>query len=409
MKTGILTVGTEILFGQITNTNTVYLSQQLNLLGFDVLYHFTVGDNSQRLKETLDKAYEDCDLLVLTGGLGPTEDDLTKETVCEYFGDRLVQDQASLDHINDMARRRGWKLTPNNFKQAMMPETAVIFPNTRGSAPGFAIEKDGKVAIVMPGPPAEMKAMFENSAMPYLKKFETTVIRYKMLRFFGIGESALETKILPLIHSGSPVTLATYAKSGECQVRLAVKSEDDEKAEALLQDMTEKVKAVVGEFMYSEDGDDINYAVGKTLIEKNISFSCCESCTGGLFAAKMVEVPGISKVFERGIVTYSYRAKREELGVKEETLEKYTAESPEVALEMVRGLKEKTGSRLCISMTGVAGPEAMGPEKPAGLMYIGIIFDDMEKVVEVRTNKPERNYNRNYGYLSMADEIRKLI
>ena len=408
MKATVLSVGTEILFGQIVNTNTVYLSRQLNLLGFDVMYHFTVGDNTARLEELLKSAFRDTDIVIMTGGLGPTEDDLTKETVAQVLDDELEMEEESLQNIFARAKNHGYKLTENNFKQAMLPSRAMVFHNERGTAPGFALEKDGKIAVCMPGPPKEMTYMWENQVRPFLTQFQDSVITYRTLNFFGIGESHLETVLLPLIDRQTDPTIATYAHEGECSVRVASKRSNIDEAEAAIEETVKEIKKLAGKYLYSENGNQFNMEVGRQLIDRNISFSVCESCTGGLFASSMVEVPGISKVFDRGLVTYSWKAKQQELGVKLETLEKYSAESREVALEMVRGLKDKTGSRLCLSVTGVAGPEAY-EDNPAGHMFIGIIFDDQEKVIELNTGRSDRDRNRKMAYLNMLKAVDYMI
>ena len=408
MKTAILSVGTELLFGQITNTNTVFLSQQLNLLGFDVFYHYTVGDNPARLGEMIKDIFSEVDMIITTGGLGPTEDDLTKETFAEVMGEKLVEHEESMNHLLEIAKRRGRKLTENNYKQALMPEHATVFYNDAGSAPGFAIEKNGKIAICMPGPPREMKNMWEKKVKPFLEKKQNSVMHYKMLRFFGIGESSLETELLDLIDAQTDPTIATYAKEGECTVRVASKRENRKEAEAAVNLMIEKIKDRVGEYMFSEDDESLAETVGRKLIERNISISACESCTGGLFAAELTGVPGISAVFDRSLVTYTEKAKMEELGVKEETLKTYTAVSEETAREMVRGLQNKTGSRACVSVTGYAGPQGDGI-RPAGNIFVGCRFDDKEEIRELNTNHTDRNWNRRYAMLNMFDMINKMI
>lgn len=409
MKTAILSVGTEVLFGQITNTNTVFLSQQLNLLGFDVMYHYTVGDNSGRLSEIIELAFRDCDLIITTGGLGPTEDDLTKETVCQTLHDHLVMHEPSLKALHDMAEKRGRPMTENNYKQAMMPSRAVVFDNDAGSAPGFALSENGKTVVCLPGPPREMTRMWERRVRPYLEKSQTAVIYYKTLRLFGIGESALETELLDLIDAQTDPTIATYAKEGECSLRIASKRESLEEAETAVAEMIEKVSALVGEYIYSYDDEELAQVVGKKLIDRNITIAACESCTGGLFSGALTSVSGISEVFDRGLVTYTYHAKMEELGVKEETLAEYTAESSQVALEMVCGLKEKTKSRICISVTGLTGPGGGTPEKPVGLIYIGGSFDDRTEVKEIKMRNVNREWNRHYAVLCMLDIVNKLL
>ena len=408
MKTAILSVGTELLFGQITNTNTVFLSQQLNLLGFDVYYHYTVGDNSRRLGEIIRNIFTECDMIITTGGLGPTEDDLTKETFAEVMGEKLVVHKESMDHLFEIAEKRGRKLTENNYKQGYMPEHATVFFNDAGSAPGFAIEKNGKTAICMPGPPGEMKNMWAKKVKPFLEKKQNSCIYYKTLRFFGIGESSLETRLLDLIDAQGDPTIATYAKEGECSVRVASKRKTLKEAEEAVNDMVKKISERTGEYMFSQNNCSLAETVGKKLIQRNLSISCCESCTGGLFAAELTGVPGISAVFDRGLVTYTEKAKMEELGVKEETLKEYTAVSEETAREMVRGLQNKTGSRVCLSVTGYAGPYG-DDRRPAGNIFIGCRFDQKEEIRELNTHHADREWNRRYAMLNMFDMVNKII
>lgn len=409
MKVAILSVGTEILFGQITNTNTVFLSQQLNLLGFDVMYHYTVGDNSGRLSEMIELAFRDCDMVITTGGLGPTEDDLTKETACQVLHDEMVMHQPSLEALEARAEKYSRTMTPNNYKQAMMPTRATVFSNEVGSAPGMALTEGDKTIICMPGPPREMTWMWENRVRPYLEKLQTGVIYYRMIRCFGIGESSLETELLDLIDAQTDPTVATYAKEGECSVRVASKRKTLEEAKTAVDQMCGKIAERVGQYIYSYDDEDLETVVAGKLLERGISVSACESCTGGLFSGALTDLPGISKVFDRGLVTYTYGAKMEELGVKEETLSAYTAESPQVAREMAEGLAAKTGSRLCISVTGIAGPGGGTPEKPVGTVYIGCVFDGKTEVKEVRMRNVSRKWNRHYAVLAMFDMINHLI
>lgn len=409
MKTAILSVGTELLFGQITNTNTVFLSQQLNLLGFDVLYHYTVGDNPVRLAEMIELAFKDCDLVITTGGLGPTEDDLTKEIACSVLHDELEMHQPSLEALENHARKRGRSMTPNNYKQAMMPARAEVFGNEAGSAPGMALCEGNKTIICMPGPPREMKWMWENRVRPYLEKRQTGVIYYKVLRMFGIGESSLETELLDIIDGQTDPTVATYAKEGECSIRVASKrqtlAEAKEAADAVIGKISEKV----GKYIYSYDDEDLETVVAKKLLARDISVSACESCTGGLFSGALTELPGISKIFDRGLVTYTCGAKMEELGVKKETLTKYTAESIEVAREMAEGLAAKTGSRLCISVTGIAGPDGGTEEKPVGTVYTACVFDGKTYAEQIALRNVNRSWNRHFAVLSMFDMINRII
>lgn len=409
MKTAILSVGTELLFGQITNTNTVYLSRHLNMLGFDVMYHYTVGDNPQRVAEMVELAFKDCDIVLTTGGLGPTQDDLTKEVACQVLGDELVMMDDVLEELTAYFKKNGRQMTENNKKQAIMPSRAKIFRNDAGTAPGFALEKDGKYIICMPGPPREMTRMFEKSVMPFLQEMSEDVIYYRMIRCFGIGESQLETSLLDLIDNQTDPTLATYAKEGECSLRIASKRRTLEEAMDAVDEMLEKVQGIIGEYIYSIDDKELVQVVCDKLLEKNMTIACAESCTGGMFAAAITDVPGISGSFHRGIVTYSNEAKMDELGVRAETLEKHGAVSEETALEMAEGLKAVSGCDVCISVTGIAGPGGGSPEKPVGLVYIGLICGDKKLCKRVQMRNVNRKWNRHYAVLSMLDLINKNI
>ena len=372
MKTAILTVGTEILFGQIVNTNAAYLSRELNNLGFDVMYHYSVGDNPKRLLELIHLAFRDCDMIITTGGLGPTQDDLTKETIAKAMGERIVVSDMAMEALKSHYRKSERPMTENNLKQAYMPESAEVLPNDQGTAPGFWLEKDGKIIVSMPGPPREMTNMFSKEVMPRLRSLQDSVIHYRILRTFGLGESKMETVLLPLIDEQTDPTIATYAKEGECSLRIASKRATLQEAKKAVDDMSQRVMDIIGEYVYSQDNEDLKDVVGRLLISKNITVSCAESCTGGLFAGTLTDIPGISCVFDRGIVTYSNKAKMEELGVKEDTLETFGAVSSQTAAEMAQGLAEKTGSDLCISVTGIAGPDGGSLQKPVGTAYVGI-------------------------------------
>lgn len=409
MKTAILSVGTEILFGQIVNTNTVYLSQQMNMLGFDVMYHYTVGDNPKRVEEMIDLAFQDCDLILTTGGLGPTQDDLTKEVACKALDDTLVMMDDVLEEITKYFKTLGREMTENNKKQAIMPSRATVFHNDAGTAPGFALEKDGKYIICMLGPPREMKRMFQKSVVPFLQSMIDGALYYRQIRFFGIGESMLETQLLDLIDNQTDPTLATYAKEGECSLRIASKRATEEEAEHAVDEMLEKVKERVGHYIYSCDDEELAQVVADRLMEQGLTLSSAESCTGGMFASTMTDIPGISQCFDRGLVTYSNQAKMEELGVSAGTLEKFGAVSEETALEMVEGLKRVSGSDVCISVTGIAGPGGGSEEKPVGLVYIGFSYGDKKICKKIQMRNVNRSWNRHYTLLCMLNVIYRNI
>lgn len=409
MKSAIISVGTELLFGQIINTNTVYLSNQLNLLGVDVLFHHSVGDNPQRLKEVLNIALKESALIITTGGLGPTQDDLTKEVVAEVLHDTLVLHQPSLDRIETAFNKMGRNMTDNNKKQAYMPSRASIFENQEGTAPGFALEEDGKTIICLPGPPREMKAMFDKQVFPFLRTKSPGIIYHRMIRTFGIGESQAETSLLSIINGQNDPTVATYAKEGETAIRIASKRDTIEEAQEATEEMILKMNNLIGRYIYSTENEELVEVVGKKLLKDNITISCAESCTGGLFAGKITEIPGISAIFDRGLVTYSNQAKIDELGVKEETLNTYGAVSKETAIEMVEGIQRATDSKLCIAVTGVAGPDGGTEEKPVGLVHMAVIYKNTITHKEVRMRNVNRLWNRNYTVLAMLDFINKII
>lgn len=405
MKAAILCVGTELLFGQITNTNATYLSKELNNLGIDALYHYTVGDNAGRLEKIINYAFEDCDLILTTGGLGPTQDDLTKEIVSRVFGYEMLLNEEELKVLKRRFEARGSKMTENNIKQVYFPLEAKILQNKLGTAPGMFLEKDGKMIFCMPGPPREMMTMFEAEVRPILLTKTNDVIFYKILRTFGIGESSLETILLDLIDKQTDPTIATYAKEGECSIRIASKRQTIDEAKAAVDSMIEEIKKRLGDAIYSFDNEDLSELVAKRLIEKNITIAAAESCTGGLFSKMLTDYPGISAVFDRDIVTYSEKAKVDELLVSEEILDKYTAVSPETAISMAKNLYNKTGCRLTVSVTGYAGPF----DEETGKIFLGFCFDGKEDCVELNLNSNRREYNRRYAALNMFYKINSLI
>ncbi|MGI6258007.1 MAG: competence/damage-inducible protein A [Anaerovoracaceae bacterium] len=409
MKTAIVSVGTELLMGQTVNTNTVFLSQQLNLLGHDVLYHYTAGDNPRRLKELMELAFRDCDLILTTGGLGPTQDDLTKEIACQVLSDELVVHQESLEDLEAAFKRMNRPMTSNNLKQAYMPSRAVVFKNDQGTAPGFALEKDGKYVVCMPGPPREMTAMYEGKVRPFLESKSDGFLVFRDVRTYGIGESQLETTLMDLIDGQKDPTLATYAKEGECLLRIASKRSTREEAQVAVDEMVENVREHVGDFIYSVEGEDLPQVVGNLLLEKKLSLSAAESCTGGLFASSIIDVPGISASFDRGLVTYSNRSKVEELGVRQETLDAFGAVSEETAREMAEGLFRVTRSDVCIAVTGIAGPDGGTPQKPVGLVYIALCFAGETTCKKILMRNVSRGWNRNYAMLAMMDMIYRRI
>lgn len=407
MKASIISVGTELLFGQTINSNAAFLSKELNLMGFNVLYHFTVGDNKDRLIKTIERAIEENDLLIFTGGLGPTEDDITKEVVSEYFGAKLEQDEKSYTDMLDFFMTKDRIMTPNNIKQTYMPAESTIFHNGAGTAPGFCIHKNGKYAICFPGPPRELKFMFENGVKEYLKKISDQKMYYKILKTVGIGESELETLLLPLIHGQTDPTIATYAKAGECAIRIASMNKEKETAIKKVNDMILKIRNIVGEYIYGYDDEDLKAVVVKKLIDKNLKITACESATGGMFLKSITDIQGSSKTLEEGFVTYSNISKERLVGVKEETITNYGVVSAEVAKEMAEGAKNNAKSDISISITGYAGPEE--DEEKRGVAYIGYKYKDNLGAVKVATGSNDRDFNRTIFVLKMFQTVNNLI
>ena len=409
MKAAILTVGTEILFGEITNTNSVFLSRRLNDMGIDVLYHYTVGDNPGRLAEMIGTAFKDCDIIITTGGLGPTQDDMTKEIACQVMDDHLVMHDDILDFIKKRLLAYKAEMSENNIKQALLPSRCRVFYNDAGTAPGFALENQGRWIACLPGPPKEMTRMFEKSVVPWMEELTDGCLVYQEIRTFGIGESDLETALLPVIDGQTDPTVATYAKNGECAVRVASKRKSREEAEDAVAEMTEMVKKYVGEYIYSTDGQEYPVVVGNKLMSSGLTIAAAESCTGGMFGAALTDIPGISAVFDRSLVTYSNQAKIDELGVKPETLEQYGAVSEQTAIEMAEGVRKKAGTDIGISVTGIAGPDGDTEDKHVGLVYIGLSCGEkcgnrcLCRKIDRRIR--ERQRNRRHAVLSMFDMI----
>ncbi len=382
MNAEIIAVGTEILLGQILNTNAKYISEKLATVGVNMYYQTVIGDNPARLKQALELAFSRVDTVILTGGLGPTCDDLTKETVAGFFGKKLVRDEYSLKKIEDRMSRLGAKMTDNNKKQADMPEGCIILENFNGTAPGCIIEENGKTAIMLPGPPREMEPMFDGAVVPYLASKTAEVIRSTSVRIFGKGESLAETIVRDLMDSENP-TLAPYAKEGEVELRVTAKAKDEEEARRLIAPMVEEIKNRLGENIYGYDEDNLTtVAVGK-LIKNKKTISTAESCTGGLLAGEITSVSGSSEIFGYGYITYANEAKQDLVGVNPETLKKHGAVSSEVAMEMAKGARERSGSHIGVSATGVAGPSC-SEAKPVGLVYIALSTE--EKTVYKKLN-----------------------
>lgn len=389
----LISVGTEILLGDILNTDAQFLSIELAKLGISVIHQSTVGDNRERLLEQLNEAAKRSDIIILSGGLGPTPDDLTKEVCCEFFGKEMLLHEPTVEKIRNYFSAKGMEMTQNNLKQAMFPKDSVIFPNNNGTAPGMAIEKDGIHILVLPGPPRELKPMFKDSALPYLMRFSDKIIVSHNIRTFGIGESAMAEKVNDLFDSENP-TVAPYAKDGEALLRVTAMAETKDEAEELCKPVISEICSRLGDYVYGLDYSCIEEAVVKMLKSRNLKVATAESCTGGLIAKRITDISGSSQIFECGIVSYANEIKHKVLSVSADDLEKYGAVSEPVAKQMAQGALRVSGADIAVSVTGIAGPESDSTNKPVGLIYIGLADKDNVWVKELRTSRNDRSYNR---------------
>ena len=400
----IISVGTEILLGDILNTDAQFLSIQLALMGISVLHQTTVGDNPERLREALGIAASRNDIIITSGGLGPTPDDLTKEICCEFFSKKCVLHRESLERMSSYFASKGLEMTENNKKQAMLPTDCTVFPNDNGTAPGCAIEKNGKHILMLPGPPGELKPMFFNYAAKYLKRFSDKTIISHSIRTFGIGESAMAQKVNDLFDGSNP-TLAPYAKNGEALLRVTAMAQSKEDAEKLCAPIIKEVSKRLDGLIYGIDVPNIETAVVNMLKEKHLKLATAESCTGGYIGKRITDIPGSSDVFECGIISYSNEIKANVLGVSRDDLKKYGAVSEQVAKQMAIGALKVSGADIAVSVTGIAGPGSDGTDKPVGLSYIGIAAKDFvyaKKLVTGKKNDGCREYNR---YVSASNAL----
>lgn len=372
MKAEILAVGTELLMGQIANTNAQYISAKLPEVGVGVYYHSVVGDNPDRLKKSLRLALERADVIITTGGLGPTKDDLTKETIANELGLSLEVDEISKNAILSFFAKLNRQMPENNLKQAYLPEGSIPMRNKNGTAPGCIIEKNGKVVIMLPGPPSEMKPMFDECVIPYFLKGSDSMLVSKFVRIFGIGESAMEERIIDLVDNQTNPTIAPYAKDGEVTLRVTANCKSAEEGEELIRPTLLEIRRRLGDCVYSVENEELHEVAARLLKEKGKTISFAESCTAGLVTSKFASVSGISDVLDRTYVTYSNIAKIEELGVSDETLNKYGAVSEQTAIEMAVGARNAAKTDLAVSITGIAGPNGGTPEKPVGTVYVAI-------------------------------------
>ena len=372
----ILSVGTELLLGNIANTDAQTLSQGLSELGLNVYYHTVVGDNPQRAREAVAIAKKRADIIITTGGLGPTCDDLTKNVLAEAFGKKLVFDEPSAERIRSYFAKTKRPMTDNNLQQAMLPEGCTVLANDWGTAPGCAFQAEGVHVIMLPGPPSECRPMFQYRAKPYLQSLSEGVIASHTLKLFGIGESAMEAQLRDQMNAMSNPTLAPYAKEGECELRVTAKAPTDAEAQALLEPTVEQVKALFGSKVYGVDVSSLEEVVEGLLREKGMTIGVAESCTGGLMAKRLTDVAGASQVFLGGIVSYTNQVKAGMLHVPQHLLDQFGAVSPEVALAMAEGARKALGCDIALATTGVAGPDKDDWDNEVGTMFVAIATPD---------------------------------
>lgn len=385
MTAEIICVGTELLLGNIVNTNAAFLSEKLAYLGINCYFQTVVGDNRDRLLSVINTALSRADILIFSGGLGPTEDDLTKETVAEALGKKLIRDKKAEQEIADYFALRGRIPTDNNWKQADVIEGCEVLYNKNGTAPGIFVSEGEKTVILLPGPPLELKSMFTDSVMPRLQQKCGQVFYSETVKIVGPGESSVETQILDMLNTQENPTIAPYAKTGEVHLRVTARAKDEKEAKEKTAPVVEELYRRFGNAVYTTDADEtLEMALTKLLIQKKYTMTTAESCTGGMIAARMVNAAGVSAVLKSGFITYANEAKEELLGVSHDTLEKFGAVSRETAEEMAEGAAKAAHTDTAVAVTGIAGPDGGTKEKPVGLVYIG---------VNVRGNVEVREYH----------------
>lgn len=404
----IITTGTELLLGQIVNTNAAYLARQLNELGFDVLYQTTVGDNRGRMRQALETAVARADMVITTGGLGPTQGDITKEVTAQVAGVPLVLHEASLGKIKCYFQHRQTAMPENNVRQAMLPQGALVLENTCGTAPGVICAIENKVVINLPGPPREMQRMFTLAVRPYLQqRFGTQgAIVSRVLKSFGLGESALEEKIYDLVAAQGNPTLALLARQGEIHIRITARGETAAAAAQLITPLEESIRKRLGMHIFGDDKQTMAGVVGELLVSAGWTVALAESCTGGLATHKLTDVPGSSRYVSGAVVSYSNQVKAEQVGVPPAVLTQHGAVSEETALAMARGVRERLHTSLGVGITGIAGPDGGSDAKPVGLVYIAVDGPHGARCVAHHFNG-ERVVIKNLAALAALDLVRR--
>jgi nicotinamide-nucleotide amidase len=411
MTVEILAVGTELLLGNIVNTNAQYLASNLALLGFGVLHQTVVGDNPGRLSDAIQLALSRCDILITTGGLGPTGDDITRETAASVMGIELVLNEEEFHGIEEFFKKLGREMGENNKKQAMLPHDCIVLKNDWGTAPACVIEKNGKIVIMLPGPPREMKPIFEQRVKPYLEKYRDGVIESIDLRVYGVSESKVDEMLTDLMQSANP-TLAPYAKDGEVLLRVTARAQTKESALDMCRPIVAEVRGRLGDSVYGENVGSLEQVVVSVLKNKGLKVGFAESCTGGLLAKRLTDIPGSSDVFDCGLVSYANQIKHRILGVSDSTLDQYGAVSHQTAVEMAQGVRKLSGADIGVGITGIAGPGGGTEEKPVGLVYVAVCNEQTCYVKRLILghggNENERELIRYLASSNALDMVRRL-
>ena len=405
----LIAVGTELLLGNIANTDAQMISQGLSALGINVFYHTVVGDNPERVRQAVDIARHRADIIITTGGLGPTCDDLTKVALASAFGKELYYDEHSAQRIRDRFAAMERPITDNNYQQAMLPQGCTVLDNDWGTAPGVAFEADGTHVIMLPGPPRECEMMFKFRAVPYLKQLSDGVIASRTVKTFGIGESAAEEKLRDLMNSLHNPTLAPYAKPSGTEMRITAHADTEEEALALIAPVEQQVKDILGDVVIGVDVESLEEVCLALLKEKGLTLGPAESCTGGLVAKYMTDLPGSSAVFRGGVVSYTDGVKANVLGVPRDLLDRYGAVSPQVAEAMARGAKAALGCAIAVSVPGIAGPDTDDRNTPVGLVYLGLAYEDQCHIKEFHAGHVARERVRRQSAQTALDLVRRYL
>ena len=411
MKAEIVSIGTEILLGDIVDTNSKYIAENLKDLGYDIHYITSVGDNKDRLVKTLKEALERSDTIITTGGLGPTEDDITRQSIANAVDKNIYQDKELLKTIKKHFKQKNYKMTKNNYKQAYLPQGAEVIENKWGTAPGIYLKEKNSTIISLPGVPSEMKKMFSNYIFEKLQKDSSETIISRTLHFFGIGESTLETKLQKIFEKQNNPTLALLAGHGEVKLRITAKGNDKQKLKKMILQKENSVRKIVGEYIYGVDNTNLAEEAYNKLKNKNLTVSLAESCTGGLISHRITQIPGSSKVYKGSLVVYSNKSKINLLDVRKNIINEYGAVSKKTAEDMAQNIRKKFETDIGIGVTGIAGPGGGSKDKPIGLVYVSIA--DAQKVEVYKLNlKYSRIFNKwmtsQYAFFYLLNHLREV-